>query len=55
MDFKTDRVGAEWLAQRAKKYEWQMEMYARAVKDILQVAKVRKVLYFLSSREFLDM
>ena len=55
VDFKTDRISKEALAQRAKEYEWQLEMYGRAVEDILQVAKVRKVLYFLSRRELVEM
>ena len=55
VDFKTDRISKEALAQRAKAYEWQMAMYGRAVEDILQVAKVRKVLYFLSRRELVEM
>jgi ATP-dependent helicase/nuclease subunit A len=55
VDFKTDRISKEALAQRAKAYEWQIQMYARAVEDILQVANVRKVLYFLSRRELVEM
>ncbi len=55
VDFKTDRVSKEQLSRRAKEYEWQMEMYGRAVEDVLGVAGVRKVLYFLSRRELVEM
>ena len=55
VDFKTDRVSKEELAERAEKYRWQMEMYGRAVKDILGVENVRKMLYFLGRREVVEM
>ncbi len=55
VDFKTDRVSKEGLARRAREYEWQMEMYGRAVEDILGMGPVRKVLYFLSRRELVEL
>ena len=55
VDFKTDRVSREALARRASEYKWQMDMYARAVENILTMDAVRKVLYFLSLRELVQM
>lgn len=55
VDFKTDRISKQELTQRAKEYQWQMKMYARAVEDILNLKKLRKVLYFLSQRELVQM
>ncbi len=55
VDFKTDRISKAELTQRAKEYQWQIRMYARAVEDILHVAKLHKVLYFLSIRELVNM
>ena len=47
VDFKTDRVRGEDVGQRSENYRWQMQMYGRAVKDILGWNVTRKVLYFL--------
>ena len=55
VDFKTDRVSKAQLAERAKEYQWQINMYARAVEDILGATKIRKALYFLSRRELVEM
>ncbi|NIA07547.1 MAG: helicase-exonuclease AddAB subunit AddA, partial [Actinobacteria bacterium] len=51
VDFKTDRVRGKDINQRAEHYRWQMQMYGRAVKDILGWVVSRKVLYFLRPRQ----
>ncbi len=47
IDFKTDRVKAQQVAERAKLYETQLKLYAQAVQGILSAADVRTTLYFL--------
>ena len=54
VDFKTDRVSGDELSRRAKAYRWQMQMYGRAVQDILGWTVSRKVLYFLSPPELVS-
>ena len=51
VDFKTDRVSGDEVARRAEQYRWQMQMYGRAVEDILGWTVARKVLYFLRPRQ----
>ena len=55
VDFKTDRVTGPQLLQRAQSYRWQMQMYSRAVQDILGWPVTRKILYFLSLRELITL
>ena len=47
VDFKTDRVKAQQVAERSKLYETQLKLYAQAVQGILSAADVRTTLYFL--------
>ena len=55
VDFKTDRVTGPELLQRTESYRWQMQMYSRAVQDILGWPVARKILYFLSPRELVTL
>ena len=47
VDFKTDRVRPEEVAQRAQNYLAQAEAYARALETILGKGKPHVVLYFV--------
>ncbi len=50
IDYKTDRVGAEEVAQRAEIYRPQMEAYAGAIEAISGKPVVRVLLVFLTPR-----
>jgi len=47
VDFKTDNITAAQVADRAKAYYEQLELYARAAKTILKAEHASKWLYFL--------
>jgi ATP-dependent helicase/nuclease subunit A len=52
LDYKTDWVaGADRLAVLTEQYRLQVELYAKAIKAIWQVEKVRSGLAFLGARE----
>ena len=48
IDFKTDNVTAEHVAERAKNYRRQLELYGRAASAILKEKLLAKWLYFLT-------
>ncbi|GAG43837.1 unnamed protein product, partial [marine sediment metagenome] len=48
IDFKTDNVTAEQVAERAKSYRRQLELYGRAASAILKEKLLAKWLYFLT-------
>ncbi len=48
IDFKTDNITAEEIAQRAELYRRQLELYARAARTILRTRLLGKWLYFLT-------
>ncbi len=48
LDFKTDRVYGEALAERAEEYRTQVELYAEALSSIFERKVERKYLYFFS-------
>ena len=48
IDFKTDNVTAEQVAERAKAYRRQLELYGRAASAILKEKLLSKWLYFLT-------
>ena len=48
VDFKSDRVTEETLAQRAEGYRPQLEAYAQALSRLLERPVARKVLWFFS-------
>ncbi|MCP4607365.1 MAG: helicase-exonuclease AddAB subunit AddA [Planctomycetes bacterium] len=50
IDFKTDRVTAAQVTQRAELYRRQLEYYSRATSAILNSESVTKWLYFLTPR-----
>jgi len=50
IDFKTDRVTAEQVAQRAEFYRRPLELYSRAACAILKAEAAGKWLYFLTPR-----
>ncbi len=50
IDFKTDAIGPEWLAERIEKYRPQMTVYARAVGRMWQRKVTKAWLIFLSAR-----
>lgn len=47
VDFKTDHVSAEHLAQRSQRYRGQMAAYAYALEEVTGIPVVRRVLWFL--------
>jgi len=48
IDFKTDRITAEEVSERAKSYRRQLELYGRAASAILKEQLLNKWLYFLT-------
>jgi ATP-dependent helicase/nuclease subunit A len=54
VDFKTDRVSAGQIEQRAKLYAGQVRFYARAAQVILKKPVLGKWLYFLSAGRAVD-
>ena len=48
IDFKTDHVTGEQIAERARMYARQVELYATAAETILKKPVLNKWLYFLS-------
>ena len=55
VDFKTDRVRTwEEIAQRARHYRPQLEAYSRALERVLGKQVVRRVLYFLTPGEAVE-
>ncbi len=56
VDFKTDHVfTAAETAERAEQYRPQLEAYSRALEQVLERPVVRRVLYFLSSGETVEL
>jgi ATP-dependent helicase/nuclease subunit A len=47
LDFKTDRVEADGVAEQAERYRTQMAYYARAVETIFRRPVIAQTLYFL--------
>jgi ATP-dependent helicase/nuclease subunit A len=47
VDFKTDRIRAEQVDQRAQLYAKQIDLYGRAAEAILKSKLTSKWLYFL--------
>jgi ATP-dependent helicase/nuclease subunit A len=54
VDFKTDRVTAERVAERAELYRGQLTLYGRASSAILRVDTVARWLYFLGPRRAVE-
>jgi ATP-dependent helicase/nuclease subunit A len=54
IDFKTDSLKNASLAQLVEKYRVQIEMYARALTEIIRKPVTEKYLYFFDSNEFVD-
>jgi ATP-dependent helicase/nuclease subunit A len=50
IDFKTDKITAEQIGQRAEIYRSQLELYSRAASAILKSKSIAKWLYFLTPR-----
>jgi ATP-dependent helicase/nuclease subunit A len=48
IDFKTDRITAEEVSERAKLYRRQLELYGKAASAILKSKILAKWLYFLT-------
>jgi ATP-dependent helicase/nuclease subunit A len=48
IDFKTDQVTANQVAERAELYRRQLELYSRAASAILKAKTIGKWLYFLT-------
>ena len=51
VDYKTDRVDGEQVAERARQYALQLQLYARAIEQVAGRAPGRAVLYFLRPDE----
>ncbi|HSV16608.1 MAG TPA: helicase-exonuclease AddAB subunit AddA, partial [Tepidisphaeraceae bacterium] len=54
VDYKTDRVGGDALADRAKSYAAQLALYRDAIERITGKRVTRTVIVFLQARETLD-
>ena len=54
IDFKTDSITAEQVAERAEKYRRQLQLYARAASAILKSESIAKWLYFLTPAAALE-
>jgi ATP-dependent helicase/nuclease subunit A len=53
IDFKTDKITAAQVPQRAEFYRTQLELYGRAASEILKQKLIAKFLYFLTpAKEF---
>jgi ATP-dependent helicase/nuclease subunit A len=50
IDFKTDRIIADQVAERAELYRYQLKLYGRAASAILKSECTTKLLYFLTPR-----
>ena len=50
IDFKTDRVTAAQVTERAELYRQQLDYYSRAASAILKSESIAKWLYFLNPR-----
>jgi ATP-dependent helicase/nuclease subunit A len=48
IDFKTDRIDADAVADRAELYRGQLDLYGRAAESILKIPLLGKWLYFLA-------
>jgi ATP-dependent helicase/nuclease subunit A len=48
IDFKTDRITAEEVSERAELYRRQLDLYGRAASAILKSKLLAKWLYFLT-------
>ena len=48
IDFKTDNVTKNQIAEHAKRYYGQLEFYSRAAQNILKTGIFGKCLYFLT-------
>ena len=46
LDFKTDRVTAQTLTQRAEYYRGQLDAYAAALEQIFEKPVKERILYF---------
>ena len=46
VDFKTDRVGDGEIAARAESYRPQLEAYAHALSQVLEMPVKEKIVYF---------
>ena len=54
IDFKSDRVTEETVAQRAEEYRPQLDAYSRALSQIVGRPVVRRALWFFSLRREID-
>ncbi len=54
IDFKTDKVTAEHIPERAELYRRQLELYAKAASAILKSKILSKWLYFLATAHFFE-
>ncbi len=48
LDYKTDKIPQQQVAQRAKEYERQIQLYAAAAMQILNIPSIRLELFFLT-------
>ena len=55
VDFKTDRVSGGETALRAEHYRPQLEAYSAALERVLEKPVVRRVLYFLTPGETVEL
>lgn len=55
VDFKTDRVFGDAVAERAEHYRPQLEAYSSALERVLEKKVIRRVLYFLAVGETVEL
>ena len=49
IDFKTDRVGLNYVKERAEQYRTQLDAYQKAVEKIFDKPVVARALYFFAA------
>ena len=55
VDFKTDRVTAKPVHERAENYRPQLEGYSRALEEITGKQVIRRVLWFFALNQGIDL
>jgi ATP-dependent helicase/nuclease subunit A len=51
VDYKTDAISPKQLPERIQTYKGQLNLYARAVREILKTEVVGQVLYFTALQQ----
>jgi ATP-dependent exoDNAse (exonuclease V) beta subunit len=55
VDYKTDNVGSQWIAQRAGSYRAQMGLYRQAIEQVVGQMVAAVHLVFLNARQIMTL